>query len=546
MNLEKINRIADGKYGHELLQLMFPITHNTDYPEKLRKIVGKVAKFDLFESENKKIEELFLAEEIAFILEEEPSQFFDNVELICRWKDLAVVFSSGRLRDNIEFIWSSYISVFNATLDYHYLARALHYAKRTKSFFMADRKELLAIVSPIILTEKPAFYQEKLLIEMCSLIGAVECRERFGGFVQASMDSLVEKKDFSSARKTAEIQRFLGVLNENQLKIRTGELFEQEGDHFVSEKQPNTYYPNISRTYLEALRSIDSVKGISKLKKRLDEKIAAEQLLDYKMVSHGVRLSVPVPIEQIQQSILSTGVDSFESAYVGMMGLPFIPITVIDKYVGEIEGREGALSKFFGGKTRLSTKGAEVAHQSSEDGYRSDGRNHYRERTIAFIHCYKNLMDYFGGLSDATIDALLVRAKSPFVPKDRHYIYSMALMEGFANNFTACAHLLMPQIENSFREMGEVHGINMTKYENKVQHQSMFGGCLEKLAPIMEPDAYEEIMSFLVDGNSVNFRNELLHGLISPVLIEHYGKYLWWISLKLIFQTDSIFIGNTG
>lgn len=525
---------------------MFPITHNADYPEELRKIVNKIAKFDLFESDNKKIKETFLPEEVDFILEEEPSNFFENLELICRWKDLAVIFSSDRLRANIAFIWSSYISIFHATCDYHYLTRALHYAKRTKSFFMADQKELLEIVNPLILTEKPAFYQEKLLIEMCSLIGAVECRERFGGFVQATMDSLVEKKDFSSARKTAEIQQCMGVLDENQLKIRKGELLEQEGDHLVAQKQQNTYYPSISQTYLKALRSISSVKGTSEMKKRLDEKIAAEQLLDYKMVSLGVKVSQSIPIEEIQKSIISSGVDSFERAYVDMMRLPFIPLTVIDKYVREIEGSGGALSEFFSGRTRLSTKGAEVAHQSTEDGHRSDGRNHYRERTIAFIHCYKNLMDYFGELSEATVDAWLEQAKSSFVPKDRHYIYSMALSEGFNNNFTACAHLLMPQLENSFREIGEAHGIIMTKYENKVQHQSLFGGCLEKLAPIMEPDAFEEIRSFLVDGNSANFRNNLLHGLIPPVLIEHYGKYLWWISLKLIFQTDSIFIGNAG
>ena len=61
---------------------------------------------------------------------------------------------------------------------------------------------------------------------------------------------------------------------------------------------------------------------------------------------------------------------------------------------------------------------------------------------------------------------------------------------------------------------------------------------------ICDRDLLLELNNFLVDGNGVNFRNRICHGLISPIETEYYGIYLWWITLKMLYQTDKYFSIN--
>ena len=56
-----------------------------------------------------------------------------------------------------------------------------------------------------------------------------------------------------------------------------------------------------------------------------------------------------------------------------------------------------------------------------------------------------------------------------------------------------------------------------------------------------DPDLMAELQGFLVAGSDVNFRNELAHGNMHAVHLYHYGRYLWWLTLKLVFQTQQFF-----
>jgi hypothetical protein len=99
----------------------------------------------------------------------------------------------------------------------------------------------------------------------------------------------------------------------------------------------------------------------------------------------------------------------------------------------------------------------------------------------------------------------------------------------------------MPQFENSFRHLAVLNSITTTNFENKMQLENILGGVLEKIKSITSPDLHDELKNFLNDAHSVNFRNELAHGLMNSVLLHHYGQYLWWLTLKLVFKTKEYF-----
>lgn len=149
-------------------------------------------------------------------------------------------------------------------------------------------------------------------------------------------------------------------------------------------------------------------------------------------------------------------------------------------------------------------------------------------------------MDIHKQIDRTFVYGLLEQCNSKFIPADRTYIYAEAINEGFNNNFISAAHLLTPQIENSLRYIASQNGVETTKWGADIQHENIFGGILNKIKDFTNRDLHSELHNFLGGGN-VNFRNDLCHGLISPSFIDHYGVYLWWLTLKMVFQTEEYF-----
>lgn len=137
------------------------------------------------------------------------------------------------------------------------------------------------------------------------------------------------------------------------------------------------------------------------------------------------------------------------------------------------------------------------------------------------------------------IDRFLKMKKSRFIPKDRVALYVQGLWAGFMGDYSLSTHILLPQIENSFRYIAEQHGIITTQLDKDIQHENMLGGVLDKIQQVTDPDLWSDLKMFLID--SEGFRNQALHGLCSLHQLERYGIYLWWLCLKMIHQTDYYF-----
>ena len=83
--------------------------------------------------------------------------------------------------------------------------------------------------------------------------------------------------------------------------------------------------------------------------------------------------------------------------------------------------------------------------------------------------------------------------------------------------------------------------ISTAKIYNEIQHDKLLGGILDIYVERNGHEVFRELKDFLLENNSVNFRNELCHGLLSPFVIEHYGIYVWWLTLKLIYDKENVF-----
>ncbi|MFC1475813.1 DUF4209 domain-containing protein [Candidatus Zixiibacteriota bacterium] len=135
---------------------------------------------------------------------------------------------------------------------------------------------------------------------------------------------------------------------------------------------------------------------------------------------------------------------------------------------------------------------------------------------------------------------------NPFVPIGREAYFVRGLMAGMQGDFPACAHLLIPQIENSIRHVVEMNGGNVTRIPadrqgvqmeidlNQLLCDSRYNA---KTIEVFGEDIVFDLRALLVEGVGPNLRNRLCHGLVDYDDLYSRGVvYLWWLTIHLCAQ----------
>jgi hypothetical protein len=124
-----------------------------------------------------------------------------------------------------------------------------------------------------------------------------------------------------------------------------------------------------------------------------------------------------------------------------------------------------------------------------------------------------------------------------FIPQGRETIYRDGLFEGFQGNYLNAIHILIPQLENSFREFARMCGDLVTTFENDGKEQvkslnSIFE--LPKFIDAYDQDLLFDLRSLLTEKYGSNMRNKIAHGLLSyDEASSSIAVYVWWICLRL-------------
>jgi hypothetical protein len=135
-------------------------------------------------------------------------------------------------------------------------------------------------------------------------------------------------------------------------------------------------------------------------------------------------------------------------------------------------------------------------------------------------------------------DFLSLVKYSPFVPEDRAQIYARGLYAGMTGDFLVAVHLLIPQIENSIREILEQSGVTVSKVDEQgIQNERDLNDILYEpvLKEILGEDIVFDLQGLLIERHGSNFRNRLAHGLVSDdgfYIVE--VPYLWWLILRIV------------
>lgn len=480
-----------------------------------------------------------LLENSGYIL---PEIQIENIEITARVNDIKFILGDKDRLNCIKSAVESYIKIYEKTDELNYLIRALELVGKAKSIFKQDLVQLEEKILQVIVELKSSYYQLKLLNTSINfLIQEASSKELIDYFTIKLVDSF-KINQYDTAIHYIQILNKLKHFNDTQFKIETALCLEKEADYYVSQidKDIITYNPNILSTYLDALRQIKEVVVDESFKTRLEKKIKNEQKVQAEIIPIiGITSKSKLNIPQL---IREQNIEDFDSGFDFLLWYPIFNPTFNKK-----QEKDFFFQQYFPTSIQITNKGTVSGISSAGDYNLNQEREHYRNITISLIQEIKYIMDLDGKVSRDWVAALISECKSPLIPKDREYLFIEGIYSGFQNNFILASHLLIPQIENSLKSIIESNNRNTIKLLEDIQNDNTLGGLLsikengKMLDGICEKNLLLELNSFLIDGNSVNFRNKISHGLISPLEINYYGIYLWWLSLKMIVQTEEYF-----
>jgi len=105
------------------------------------------------------------------------------------------------------------------------------------------------------------------------------------------------------------------------------------------------------------------------------------------------------------------------------------------------------------------------------------------------------------------------------IPEDRKHIFKVGIAHGLNGDYYSALHILIPQIENFFREIIKLCGGLTTNYKEQVEKWKLLTDIFNSKELI---ECYDENVLFVFRGllnadTGANFRNKVAHGTLNSV-----------------------------
>ena len=389
--------------------------------------------------------------------------------------------------------------------------------------------------------EDPKFFSEKLM----SLL--VEVRrgdsDRYTEFAMKAARRAEDEKDFYRAERywsiAARWRHLVGDADgERKFRELAAETFVKWADLV-----PNSAL--LAAAYLEkaieAHRRLGNTARVGELHKRLIE-TQGKSISEMKTVSTEIDLTEFAP--KAREAV--KGKNLFD-AILRLSSIARIPS--VKELRGQVErtASETPVQHFLP-KTVLSEAGKKVAHRPSglsgveverEEAIQAEmhwqAAFHQQATAMGIIEPARNqiLLEH-----NPRIDDLLpLLTHNPFVPPGREWLYAKGLCHGLHGDFTAAIHILVPQLENSFRYVLGQRGFVVSGLDQEgiqEEHDMNILLRMPEFAEIFGEDLTFDLEGLLVSRFGTNLRNREAHGLLDGAFFQTAPCiYLWWISLCL-------------
>ena len=532
--------IPDNLNDTALLCYLYPTRFRTEDEKKAVVLLHKICSANLSDFHDyNQINDLILNDEEREIILYNEWNCSDNLEVRARCNDVLCRFENDK-RSIKKTTSESYLKAYKTFGEIEFLIRSI----TVRNFKAINTPDFLSeIINVICQKFEHPFWMNKV-IESLAKSYTIEDMNAIKEFVEKEKLKSRNENKYDVEREYINASLSLKAIQKHSYHKQLALSYESEADAIANNKKHNTYYPTLVGIYQKAYNEIFEIKDHeTEIYSRIKDKLLNEKNVFIDMLStYGVKSKLEIPeavIQNIEDRLTQVFISNFIDTINLMRNVPFIEMEIIEKYISCKSIVDVVDS--FSDRTQLNEKGNVVGFADSEKSIRTVAHvffrqiNMYRLYSIVGLHRWSNIQS-----KENVVHQYLKQYKPQFIEEDNLIFWTKGITAGLNSDFIPASHILMPQLEHALHNIAEEKLGNITSLEKKRQEVPTLGSILPMLKGIIKEEVLFELDSFLQSGIDVNFRNNLLHGLMSPFEVEKYGLYLWWICLRLYFDYNSL------
>ncbi len=538
--------IAPNKYEHNLLELLWTFKPNNKKDQERFDLIGKVCGARLVDrhncdSQHMLISTICLTEEEQKIVEENNLLVHPNLEVKTRFLDVMMRFVKGKGRlEKMRQVSDGYLHLYKETGTVLYLIRSIELREVKTLYDEKFLKEFHSLVaSPIV---HPGWMTQLLT----HLISKVEDGLN-NSYIKAILTNYATeavKKDAYWNDSYLDMLKDIGVLEASDYHYQKAFNWEKYAYQIEVNKKENVFNMGLHSILQKSYNEINQVKKIypEDFKRIRDKYNVAKKGFVEAMSLFGVNYKYEVPqsiVDRIQNTVAGISVDAPPQAILCYLSIPFFTSwkQLIDAQIEKSIQESSVMERFFPQSQRLDDEGNVTGISDFEQSQSLIVHGYIRATLLYYILCvYERLGEHTLDFWEGLFYTILKDVKPSFIEDDRVQVWAKAYDYYFNGDIVATCHLLMPQFEHALHNILEEIVEDVTMLDNDIQKEPTLIAILKQLQPYCNPVLYDELYMFLVDGNDVNFRNRLLHGLMGTMDMIRYGHYLFYLSNLLYFK----------
>ena len=516
-------------YDSDLFRWVVQIPVEKEEFVRLKNVLWKLCHWDV-----KTLDSIMFTNEEKVIMREQKWNESRNIEVAARTMD---VLRKDKKDKRVMTRQSSdlHLQVYDKTKNFKYLLRSIQ-VRNIKDIcdanYFDEVSKRLSQLSPSALHTCLLALKKSYKTDLVRLHKLVEQR-----YVEVKSDN-----KYNDAQIIVDSLFLIGALTKEETDYNKALMLEAEADYAETNKDGRTFLMQTHIQYRSAYQLIFRVQSLypeetARIKAKMEQ--ANFAFLDM-LKESGVRIEFKPDnafAQMIDRDCERMQLSTIEDAVGMLLSIPFVTEQDVNRYIQKVR-KEFPVSSLFG-VSLSDSQGNVQGSCDAEDGLRIEAHRYMRSnRYYAILRYLKTIINLHVECSLKKWMECLTGYRPQWVDNTTVQLFAQGFSFAMEGDMVTAAHILMPTLESYLRQFTEfIHG-NKRHYENKDRDD---GITLDAILRILEKDfdnheEWFEMKAFLTMCVDENFRNRLLHGIMSYTDISVEGMYLFWICLKMYFK----------
>ena len=537
--------IGQNIYEHDLLGLFWGYEPKDEEDQKVYALLDRVCHAWVIDRNNETkeheiISDVSLNEEEQKLVEEYKLMEHQNLEVRTRTQDVMMRFAKGEKRiKRMRQASDGYLALYKETGTVLFFVRAIEIRQVKALYDDAFMEELRdVIVSTLVYPGWLTKTLNQVKVNVADGLDNPFLKTILGAY------ATVKTEDAHWRDQYWDMLHGIGAIEDKEWHYQKALNWEAYADRMEANRKENVFNANYHAILQDGHNEIYKVKeDYPEDYRRIRDKYnAAKKNFVEVLPLFGARFKYQVPdhvAKEIQRQMAALNLESMVQVVASYLSVPCYPSwkRLVEKQVEQCKQQSDVIERCFPMSQTLDGEGNVSGVSDFEQNQHLQVHRSIRATMLYHVLClYTRVGEHTLDYSEGMFYEMLMGCKPSYVEEDRVQIWAKAYQHYFEGDIVVASHLLMPQFEHALHNLLEEIVEDVTKLNQQVQKEPTLIGILTQLRPYCNPTLYDELTFFLVDGNDVNYRNRLMHGLMGSMDELRYGHYMFYLSNLLYFN----------